>query len=92
MAKITNANAHKLVARRKTFQASNLSATWERLGSVYVVWSYGWYPIWVYSRKRWYRIDCGHNIITARHIGQTCPTGNYKLRTLAKLKEIIAKR
>lgn len=61
----TNTHCHRYVDERKPFKANNLSGSIADNGA-YVVWSYGWYPIFVYSDGLWYENADGYSNTTRR--------------------------
>ena len=58
------------------FKASNLHAEW--INGMYVIYSYGWYPILAYkpTLQIWYINEEGYSRSTARQISQ-CKKGAY---------------
>lgn len=72
--KIANKVASEYTMRLIAFQGSNLSAEWVS-EDMYVVWSYKWYPIFIFSKKMdgWYENREGYSNTTKRHILRARP-------------------
>ena len=71
--KTTNVTASDLVKHRVPFKGSNV--TGELIGDVYVVTSYGWYPIFVYKNGKWYKNSQGYSNTTKKQMRQVGPSG-----------------
>ena len=71
--KTTNVTASDLVKHRVPFKGSNV--TGELIGDVYVVTSYGWYPIFVYKNGKWYKNNQGYSNTTKKQMRQVGPSG-----------------
>ena len=90
--KTSNRKSREFVQDRKEFKASYLSARNE--GHVYVVYSYGWYPLLVYhyASDRWFENSEKYSSSTSRQLSQCHP----KVETLrvshAGLKDLINMR
>lgn len=70
--KIANKNSSDYTTRLEDFKGSNLEG--KRLDdSTYVVYSYGWYPIYVWKRGYWYQNENGYSQSTKKHIYQSRP-------------------
>ena len=56
----SNQRAGDLVAELKPFKGSNLKAQWEQDNKgdwAYVVYSWDWYPVFMYKYRRWFEVD-----------------------------------
>ena len=83
MKKTSNKNASQYVNTLTEFKANNLSG--EIIGTnkylitnkLYVVKSYGYYPIFIYSyqTKNWYETEDRYSVSTAKQMTQVRPTG-----------------
>jgi hypothetical protein len=71
--KTTNVTASDLVKHRVPFKGSNV--TGELIGDVYVVTSYGWYPIFVFKDGKWYENSKKYSRTTGKQMGQIRPRG-----------------
>lgn len=71
--KTTNAKSRQFVQSLQEFKASNLSARKE--GQFYVVYSYGWYPLFAYSYEndRWFENVDKYSVSTSRQRSQAHP-------------------
>jgi len=72
IARTTNGRCHRYVDERKPFKTHNLLGSFADNG-VYVVWSYGWYPIFVYSDGLWYENAEHYSMSTAKQMGKARP-------------------
>lgn len=71
MAKLRHREAARYVACCWEFTASNLSGSWKN--GVYVVTSYGWYPVLVCVDGTWYGTTEKYSRTTACQMGKVCP-------------------
>ena len=72
----SNQRAGDLVAELKPFKGNNLRADWEKdyKGDwAYVVYSWDWYPIFMYKYKRWFQVDDNYSSSTSKHMSQSHP-------------------
>lgn len=73
---ITNTKAWMYTIAQMPFKGSNLSADWRNDSKgvpVYIVQSYGWYPILVYKKGIWYQIADSYSSSTGRQISNSNP-------------------
>ncbi|HMA78044.1 MAG TPA: hypothetical protein VKP88_02785, partial [Candidatus Paceibacterota bacterium] len=55
MSKVTQLDARRYILSKKSFEGSNIHAEWKESfwtdgeDRIYAVYSYGWYPIFLYS-------------------------------------------
>jgi hypothetical protein len=73
---ITNTKAWMYTIAQMPFKGSNLSAQWRNDSKgvpVYIVQSYGWYPIFVYKKGIWYQIADSYSSSTGRQISNSNP-------------------
>ena len=87
--KISTANytAKDLVKAKIPFKGSNTSGEW--IGNVYVVSSYGWYPIFVYKEGRWYENTNRYSRSTGKQMGQLRPTPDTIKLSKDELNDLI---
>jgi hypothetical protein len=75
----SNQRAGDLVAELKPFKGNNLKANWEKdyKGDwAYVVYSWDWYPIFMYKYRRWFQVDDNYSSSTSKQMSQSNP-GRY---------------
>jgi hypothetical protein len=73
---ISNTKAWMYTMAQMPFKGSNLSSYWKNDSKgvpVYVVLSYGWYPIFVYKKGIWYQIVDSYSSSTGRQISNSSP-------------------
>lgn len=73
---ISNTKAWMYTMSQMPFKGSNLSSYWKDDSKgvpVYVVLSYGWYPIFVYKKGIWYQIVDSYSSSTGRQISNSSP-------------------
>jgi len=73
---ISNTKAWMYTMSQMPFKGSNLSSYWKNDSKgvpVYVVLSYGWYPIFVYKKGIWYQIVDSYSSSTGRQISNSNP-------------------
>ena len=73
---ISNTKAWMYTMSQMPFKGSNLSSYWKDDSKgvpVYVVLSYGWYPIFVYKKGIWYQIVDSYSSSTGRQISNSNP-------------------
>lgn len=73
MAKLRHREAARYVACCWEFAASNLSGRWK--DGVYVVTSYGWYPVFVCVDGTWYGTTDKYSKSTACQMSKVQPSG-----------------
>jgi len=73
--KISNYQASEYVALKRPFKGSNLSAGWKVAGNylIYVVLSYGHYPIYIYRDGLWFINSDHYSTSTAKQIRAATP-------------------
>lgn len=59
------------------FKGSNLEGYWRNTGSgkIYIVKSYGWYPVYIYKDNKWYETSDRYSPSTGRHMRGSSPYG-----------------
>tara|TARA_E500000305_G_scaffold38567_1_gene29575 strand:- start:222 stop:506 length:285 start_codon:yes stop_codon:yes gene_type:complete len=67
----TNAKSSIHTSRKAPFKANNLSG--EYVGKSYVVYSYGYYPIYVHLNGTWYKNMDKYSITTSKQQTQSAP-------------------
>ena len=73
---VTNPQSGEYTQVKAPFKGSNLKGVWEkdRNGEeLYVVYSYNWYPIYIYKQGIWYQIIDRYSSSTGRHITYSNP-------------------
>jgi len=90
--KTTNARSREFVQQLKEFKANNLSARKE--GSVYVVYSYGWYPLFVYhfESNKWFQNADRYSVSTSKQTTQCHPHADTVQLSHASIKDLIQGR
>ena len=71
MKRISNKNAMNSVINRAAFKGNNLNA--EYVNGVYFVFSYEWYPIYMYSNGAFFKNTDYYSATTQRHIRNCYP-------------------
>ena len=75
----SNSKASDLVRDLQPFKGSNLEGKWKQDYKgvwAYVVYSWNWYPIYMYKYKKWFEVDNRYSSSTGRHMSATSP-GRY---------------
>lgn len=87
--KTPNSGARDLVVNKIPFKGSNTSA--EYVNNAYVVYSYDWYPIFVYKDGQWFENESRYSKSTSKQVSQLRPYGDYDIIKVdkSKLREII---
>jgi len=73
--KIPNWESNKYVGAQLPFEGSNLEGFWKqtRSGKIYVVQSYGWYPIYIFKDGIWYQIQERYSSSTGKQMNASNP-------------------
>ena len=66
-----NIRSRDLVINRIPFKGNNTHA--EYRNGVYVVFSYGWYPVFVYKDGQWFENEEGYSMSTKKQMSQMRP-------------------
>lgn len=72
----SNINARSFTKDKLPFKGSNLEAKWENTQDnewAYIVYSYGWYPIYVFKYGKWFQIDSSYSSSTAKQMRHSYP-------------------
>ena len=69
--KTANIRSRDLVINRIPFKGSNTHA--EYRNGAYVVFSYGWYPVFVYKDGQWFENEQGYSMSTKKQMSQMRP-------------------
>ena len=87
--KTANIRARDLVVNRIPFKGNNTHA--EYRNGVYTVFSYDWYPVFVYKDGQWFENEDGYSMSTKKQMSQMRPynQGEIIKTTTPKLWEII---
>lgn len=90
--KTTNAKSSQFVQEKETFQANNLKGVDE--GHFYVVYSYGWYPLFAYCfvEKRWFKNIQKYSVSTSKQTTQCQPQASFTLLDLEQMKDLLQGR
>lgn len=85
----TNAKSRQFVQEREAFEANNLRGV--NFTSVYVVYSYNWYPLFAYSyiTRKWYQNQDKYSVSTSKQTTQCHPLTDTVLMSHEELKEFI---
>lgn len=88
----TNAKARQFVQSLQEFRANNLSAKKE--GNYYVVYSYGWYPLFAYhvESTKWFENSERYSVSTSKQRTQCHPQQETVLLSHAGMKDLIQGR
>lgn len=72
--RIANRDSRDFVNNLRPFQGSNLHA--ENRGNLYIVYSYEWWPLWIYCRenKVWFENISKYSVTTSKQKSQSAPT------------------
>jgi len=89
--KTINSECKKFVNKCLPFQGSNLSGV-KVSDSLYVVYSYGYWPIWAKIKNQWYGHKQKYSSTTSAHATQSHPDAEtvHMFDTVEQLKEKIA--
>ena len=82
--KSANSSARDLVSSRIPFKGSNTHA--EYVSGTYVVYSYDWYPIFVYKDGQWFENENKYSRSTGRQISQLRPNDQGEIIKVSKSK------
>ena len=90
--KTSNGRARELVINRIPFKGSNTNAGYTK--GVYVVYSYDWYPVFVFKDGQWFENEVRFSPSTAKQMGQLRPHGEGDIISTSKGKlwDIINKK
>ena len=71
--RVANAQCRYYVNNRSAFKGSNLHG--EVRANLYIVWSYKWYPLYIYDFKLqcWYANNERYSVSTSRQASQSHP-------------------
>ena len=89
--RITNSDSFSSVENFLDFQGSNLEGKTLSNGD-YVVLSYGWYPLWFYSRRNstWYGNSTRYSASTSKQSSQSRPTYDAIMLPKDQLEKVMA--
>lgn len=70
-----NYNAKVYTKAQLPFEGSNLRGYWRTTmdGKIYVVESYGWYPVYIYKDGKWYETSDRYSSSTGKHMNASRP-------------------
>jgi hypothetical protein len=92
--KTSNTNAYEYTMHKLPFKGSNLEGYWEintNNENVYVVNSYGWYPIFLFKNNQWYEIDNRYSSSTGKHLNYANPV-RYNYNSGLKNKVVMVSK
>ena len=91
--KTANIRGRELVLNKIPFKGSNTHSKYYDNGS-YVVFSYDWYPIYLYKDGQWFENEDGYSMSTKKQMNQLRPHGQGDIIETSKDKlwDIINKR
>jgi hypothetical protein len=86
-----NTRGRELVQNKIPFKGSNTHANYVK--DVYVVYSYNWYPIFVFKDGQWFENENRYSVSTAKQMSQLRPynQGEIIKTSKSKLEDIIHK-
>lgn len=83
--KVANRDCREFVNNLRPFQGSNLSGF--NRGDVYVVASYGWFPLFVNKGGRWFTHEEKYSVSTSKQRTQSYPNAEVQVVSLSELKD-----
>jgi len=89
--KTSNIKCRQFVNNCESFRGSNLSGV-KITDSLYVVYSYGWWPIWAKINNQWYGHKEKYSPTTSKHTSQSWPDSQniHYVENVEQLKANIA--
>lgn len=69
---ISNTSAYLFTKALMPFKGSNLKGFW--VGNIYLVYSYGWYPVFAWKSGKWYEVTGRYSSSTSKQMGNADPT------------------
>jgi hypothetical protein len=87
----TNIRGRELVQNKIPFKGSNTHANY--VNNAYVVYSYNWYPIYVFKDGQWFENEDRYSVSTAKQMSQLRPYNQGEIIKIPKtnLEDIIHK-
>jgi hypothetical protein len=88
--RISNASSREYTENQLPFRANNLDGKVLDNGD-YVVLSYGYYPIWYWSKtkEKWYGNSTKYSITTSRHMSQSRPVYDAEMLPRDKMDALV---
>lgn len=88
----SNKRGRELVQNKIPFKGNNTHANYVK--DVYVVYSYNWYPIFVFKDGQWFENENRYSVSTAKQMSQLRPynQGDIIKTSKSKLEDIIYSR
>lgn len=88
----SNRSGRELVTAKIPFKGSNTHADYQN--GAYVVYSYGWYPIFVNKDGQWFENESRYSVSTAKQMSQLRPISHVEIIKVSKdkLNDIINKK
>lgn len=83
----SNSGSSQYTNNRQDFKANNLEGKTLDNG-VYVVLSYGYYPVYVWKKDKWYGNNNKYSVSTAKQMTQSRPSGEIEYVDTEKLKKL----
>lgn len=72
--RIVNRDSDRFTTDLEPFRGTNLSGV--KVGKMYIVYSYGWYPIYLHLSNQWYRNSNKYSPTTSTHSTHSCPNSD----------------
>lgn len=88
----TNSNAREYTASKMPFVASNLKGEWKYNYPgelIYVVYSYGHYPIYIFRDGIWFINSDKYSVTTAKHISRSLPSGDRESKMIMVGRDVM---
>lgn len=85
--KTTNQKCREYVQNRVEFTANNLKGV--QVGEIYVVYSYGWYPLFIHDGEKWYENYEKYSVSTSKQRTQAHPLVDCIQYTTQQLKDMV---
>ena len=83
----TNKQAGYYVRKKLPFRGNNTSGLWAN--NKYIVYSYGYYPLFINDNNLWYANKDKYSVTTSKHYTQLKPDNIYKYLDLASMKDLV---
>ena len=88
--KTSNAKCREYVQNKEPFKANNLHGQIE--GGKYIVYSYGWYPLWAYVDGKWFENVDKYSSSTSKQKSQSCPLVETVKLSKEGMKDLVGNR
>ncbi len=88
--KVQNRKCRQLVTDCEPFEGSNLSGI-KVSDTLYIVYSYGYYPLWAKIKNQWYGHRSKYSGTTSAHQSGSRPNGCEVIQILDSVKQLKEK-